>query len=106
MKISYFTHMGLALATPMTWCGNWGSTTAGPYIIYHNNWGAQAAQSGKQCTTVSALEGNSVSWSTSWTWRGGPSDVKSYSNVGLANVNKKLADVKSIHSRWTWTYVP
>jgi hypothetical protein len=49
------------------------------------------------------LSGNSVAWSTSWTWAGGPTHVKSYSNVALENVNKKLSAVSSIPSVWKWS---
>ncbi|KAG5939103.1 hypothetical protein E4U59_003317 [Claviceps monticola] len=113
MKISAsVAFAGLAasvLANPVItkreqWCGNWGSTTTGPYTIYHNNWGAASASSGNQCTSFSSRNGASVAWSTSWSWQGGPSKVKSYSNVGLAHVNRKLTDVKSIPSKWSWTY--
>lgn len=85
-----------------TFCGSFGSETASPYIFYHNNWGASAATSGSQCTTFNSLSGTTASWSTSWTWAGGPYNVKSYSNVALEAVNKQLSAVKSIQSTWTW----
>lgn len=85
-----------------TWCGSFGSQQAGPYTIYHNNWGAATATSGQQCTTFNSFQGNSVSWSTSWTWAGGSSNVKSYSNVALEKVNKALSGIKSIPSAWSW----
>ncbi|KAG5914659.1 hypothetical protein E4U42_000368 [Claviceps africana] len=101
-----------ALATPLdhskrgaqSFCGGFGTSSAGPYTLYHNNWGAGAASSGQQCTAFSPLQGDSVSWSTTWSWQGGPSSVKSYSNLGLAHVNRRLSDVRSIPSRWSWTY--
>jgi xyloglucan-specific endo-beta-1,4-glucanase len=85
-----------------TWCGSWGSVQAGPYVVYHNNWGAGSATSGQQCTTFESLDGNSVSWSTSWTWQGGSWNVKSYSNVALEQVYKPLSSVNSIPSTWNW----
>lgn len=85
-----------------TFCGSFGSQQAGPYTIYHNNWGAATATSGQQCTTFNSLQGNSVSWSTSWTWMGGNTNVKSYSNVALEKVNKALSGIKSIPSAWNW----
>ncbi|ROV87737.1 hypothetical protein VMCG_10587 [Cytospora schulzeri] len=87
-----------------TYCGSYGSETAGQYTLYHNNWGASSATSGSQCTTFNDLTSNTVSWSTSWTWAGGSSSVKSYSNVAVANVNKKLSSVSSINSIWKWSY--
>ncbi|KAI3394950.1 hypothetical protein diail_2057 [Diaporthe ilicicola] len=87
-----------------TFCGSFGSETAGPYTFYHNNWGASAASSGSQCTTFNDLQSNTASWSTSWTWAGGSSSVKSYSNVALENVNKQLKSVSTINSIWKWSY--
>ncbi|KAI1855694.1 hypothetical protein JX265_006098 [Neoarthrinium moseri] len=84
-------------------CDSWGSLTTGGYVIYHNNWGASAASSGSQCTYFDSLNGNSVAWHTSWTWAGGSYNVKSYSNVALENVNKKLSAVSSIPSTWKWS---
>lgn len=84
-------------------CDSWGSLTTGGYTIYHNNWGASAATSGSQCTYFTSLSGNTVAWSTSWSWAGGSSSVKSYSNVALENVNKQLSAVSSIPSVWKYT---
>lgn len=85
-----------------TFCDSFGSLSASPYVFYHNNWGASAATSGSQCTTFNSLSGTTASWSTSWTWAGGPYSVKSYSNVALESVNKQLSAVKSIQSSWAW----
>lgn len=88
-----------------TFCGSYGSETAGQYTFYHNNWGASYATSGSQCTTFNDLVSNTVSWSTSWTWAGGSSNVKSYSNVAVADVNKQLSSISTINSIWKWRYV-
>ncbi|KAF6821714.1 xyloglucan-specific endo-beta-1,4-glucanase A 1 [Colletotrichum musicola] len=94
-----------ALETRATkWCDAFGSTAAGKYTVYHNNWGAKQATSGSQCTTYTSVSGDSVAWSTSWTWTGGQGQVKSYSNVALEKVNKPLSAIKSIPSKWTWSY--
>ncbi|KAJ0300628.1 hypothetical protein Brms1b_012725 [Colletotrichum noveboracense] len=87
-----------------TWCDTFGSLATGAYTVYHNNWGAAQATSGSQCTTFNSLSSGSVSWSTSWTWAGGQGQVKSYSNVALEKVNKQLSAIKSIPSKWTWSY--
>ncbi|EXF79353.1 xyloglucan-specific endo-beta-1,4-glucanase A [Colletotrichum fioriniae PJ7] len=85
-------------------CDAFGSVATGGFTIYHNNWGASKATSGSQCTTFESLKSGSVAWSTSWTWAGGQGQVKSYSNVALEKVNKQLSAVKSIPSKWTWSY--
>ncbi|CAI4220265.1 unnamed protein product [Parascedosporium putredinis] len=87
-----------------TWCDAWGSQVTGGYTIYHNNWGAAQATSGSQCTTLESVNSGSVVWSTSWTWAGGSSSVKSYSNVALVDVNKKLSAISSVPSTWSWIY--
>ncbi|KAF4447825.1 xyloglucan-specific endo-beta-1,4-glucanase A [Fusarium austroafricanum] len=46
---------------------------------------------------------NVVQWSTDWTWEGGSNQVKSYSNVAIDNVNKKIREVNSIPSTWSWS---
>ncbi|KAH7133733.1 concanavalin A-like lectin/glucanase domain-containing protein [Dactylonectria macrodidyma] len=102
----------VAVATPTpelekratTWCDAFGSLTTNGKTVYHNNWGRGDATSGSQCTTfTSATNGNFV-WSTTWTWAGGPTHVKSYSNVALEKVNKPLSSINSIPSTWTWRY--
>ncbi|RDW65414.1 hypothetical protein BP5796_10106 [Coleophoma crateriformis] len=87
-----------------TMCGSYGSLQTGAYTIFHNNWGAAQATSGSQCTTFTSLANNVVVWSTSWTWAGGAGQVKSYSNVALEAVNKKISAITSIPSVWTWRY--
>ncbi|EHK97343.1 putative xyloglucan-specific endo-beta-1,4-glucanase A [Glarea lozoyensis 74030] len=101
-----------ALATPTpvekratTMCGGWGTVPTAGFTVYHNNWGAGAATSGSQCTTFNSVSAaKSFSWSTSWSWAGGNVNVKSYSNVALENVNKKLSAITSIPSTWTWSF--
>jgi xyloglucan-specific endo-beta-1,4-glucanase len=88
-----------------TMCGSWESLETGAYTVYHNNWGASEATSGSQCTTFTSEVSNSVAWSTSWTWAGGAGHVKSYSNVALESVNKKLSAISTIPTKWTWRYV-
>ncbi|KAK1982103.1 xyloglucan-specific endo-beta-1,4-glucanase A [Colletotrichum cereale] len=85
-------------------CGSSGSVSAGGLTIYHNNYGEKQATSGSQCTTFQSLDSGSVTWSTSWNWAGGKGQVKSFSNVALENVNKPLSAIKSIPSKWTWSY--
>lgn len=88
-----------------TMCGSWGTVATSGYTVYHNNWGAGQATSGSQCTTFNSVSSAlSFSWSTSWTWAGGAGHVKSYSNVALEKVNKKISEIKTIASTWTWRY--
>ncbi|KAJ4376005.1 hypothetical protein N0V83_001285 [Neocucurbitaria cava] len=104
----------VALATPTpvaiekratTMCGSFKTLATHGYTVYQNNWGAASATSGSQCTTLNSVSSAlSFSWSTSWTWAEGKNSVKSYSNIALEHVNKKLSDIKTIPSTWAWKY--
>ncbi|KAF5990292.1 murein transglycosylase [Fusarium bulbicola] len=87
-----------------TWCDAFGSLQTEGYTVYHNNWGSGQATSGSQCTTFNSVKNKSFSWSTKWSWAGGNIHVKSYSNVALENINKKVSAIKSIPTKWTWRY--
>ncbi|EEY17001.1 Endoglucanase cel12C [Verticillium nonalfalfae] len=111
MKVAALLALPLAvLASPLsarqssTFCDDWGSAVAGPYTVYNNLWGKGSATSGQQCTTLSGLSGNAVSWSTSWSWAGGQNNVKSYPNALLAITKRPLSQVSSIPSSWSWSY--
>lgn len=102
--------LGLALASPTkvlnarstTFCGQWGSVETGTYTVYNDLWGESSATSGSQCTTVSSDSGTTLKWSTSWTWEGGSSDVKSYANAVLTQSYTKLSALSTIPSTFHW----
>lgn len=86
-----------------TFCGQWDSVTTGAYTLYNNLWG-ESSGSGSQCTTYTSLSSNVLKWSTSWSWSGGSSSVKSYANARIT-VNKALSAISKIPSTWNWRYV-
>ncbi|KAI0192197.1 glycoside hydrolase family 12 protein [Xylaria flabelliformis] len=102
---------GLALANPTptvdkratTFCGQWDSVQTGSYIVYNNLWG-QSSGSGSQCTTVNGLSGNSVAWSTSWSWSGGQYNVKSYANAVVQTSAKQVSAISTIPTTWKYSY--
>ncbi|KAI3338349.1 family 12 glycosyl hydrolase [Ustulina deusta] len=102
---------GLALATPTptvdkratTFCGQWDSVQTGSYIVYNNLWGSSSG-TGSQCTTVNGLSGSSVAWSTSWSWSGGESSVKSYANAVIQTTAKKISAISTIPTTWAYSY--
>lgn len=83
-------------------CDQWGTIETGTYIVYNDLWGESAASSGSQCTTVTGLSSNIVSWNTAWSWAGGSSSVKSYSNVALDFTPTTLADISTLTAVWKW----
>ncbi len=86
-------------------CGQWDSVVTGTYTVYQDLWNEGAATSGSQCTTVDSLTDGTIAWSTSWTWVGASSSVKSYANVALTKTGVQLSAVGSIPSVWKWGYV-
>ncbi|KAG9122771.1 hypothetical protein FRC07_000706 [Ceratobasidium sp. 392] len=90
-----------------TLSGQWDteSENGGYYTLYNNLWGKDAATSGSQTTQATSVNGKKVAWKTTYTWAGGPYNVKSYANLGLnTGLNKKLSAIASIPSNWYWTY--
>jgi xyloglucan-specific endo-beta-1,4-glucanase len=86
-----------------TYCGQWDTTTIGPYTFYTNLWGKDSATSGSQCSTIDSISGNTVNWSTSWTWQGGNYQVKSYSEMVILP-KRTISSIGTIPSVWNWTY--
>ncbi|QRV81970.1 endoglucanase cel12C [Ceratobasidium sp. AG-Ba] len=77
----------------------------GYYILYNNLWGMSAATSGSQTTQATSGSGKSIAWKTTYSWTGGPYNVKSYANIALnSGLNKKLSAISSIPTTWAWTY--
>lgn len=86
-------------------CDQWGTIQTGSFIVYNNLWGESSATSGSQCTTVTGLTNGIVSWKTAWSWAGGSSSVKSYSNAALQFTPKTLASISSLKAVWQWRSV-
>lgn len=82
-------------------CGQWDSVQTGTYTVYQDLWGMSSG-TGSQCTTVNSLSGSTLSWSTSWTWSGGSSSVKSFANVVTSIAITTLSNIASIPSTWKW----
>ncbi|KAI0154404.1 family 12 glycosyl hydrolase [Xylariaceae sp. FL1272] len=107
------TLAGLALASPApvttleeratTFCGQWDSTTSGSYILYNDLWGMSSG-TGSQCTTLTSVSGNTISWSTSWSWSGGSSSVKSFANAVYQGGAKQISAISTIPTTWKYTY--
>lgn len=84
-------------------CDSWGTYTTGGFTVYQNLWGASSG-TGSQCLEVTSYSNGVFAWSTSWTWSGGPYNVKSYDNVAYNfNTGVQLSTISSIPSTWSWT---
>lgn len=84
-------------------CGQYQSQSSGPYTLATNGWG-WATGKGSQCSEINSLTGNSLAWDTTWTWSGGPTSVKSYTNVQTYFQQKQLSAYTSIPTTWKWSY--
>lgn len=108
MKLPTTLTLTLSLLTTLVradFCGQWATTTKGPYIIYNNLWGKSNADSGQQCTGVDSFDGTTLAWHTAWTWKGGPYSVKSFANAAYMFDPITLDSVKRVPTRWEWRYV-
>ncbi|KAL8404610.1 hypothetical protein RB594_009457 [Gaeumannomyces avenae] len=86
-----------------TVCGQWDSVQTGGYTVYNNLWGRDSG-TGSQCLTVNGMSNGLLSWSTTWSWSGGPYSVKSYSNAVASAPAARLSAVSSIPTKWQWGY--
>ncbi|CAG9954682.1 unnamed protein product [Clonostachys rosea f. rosea IK726] len=86
-----------------TLCGQWDSVETGGYTIYNNLWGKDSG-SGSQCLTVDGISNSLLKWSTTWSWSGGETSVKSYPNAVLSATAARISTISSIPSKWQWAY--
>lgn len=87
-----------------TICGQWDTVATGTYTVFQNLWNITGF-TGSQCSTVTSDTSNSLVWSTSWSWAGGSSQVKSYANVGLNMAAKQVSAISTIPTTWKWRLV-
>ncbi|KAL0575383.1 hypothetical protein V5O48_006596 [Marasmius crinis-equi] len=81
------------------------SEANGRFILENNLWGQAAATSGTQSSQVTATNGNTITWHTTYNWVGGQGQVKSYANLDLrTGLGKQLSAISSIPTTWQWSY--
>jgi len=80
------------------WSGN-------GYELLNNLWGKDSATSGSQCTYLDGTANGGIQWSTTWTWKGGENNVKSYPYVGRQVARgKTIASIQKMPTSVTWQY--
>ncbi|EMD39505.1 glycoside hydrolase family 12 protein [Gelatoporia subvermispora B] len=97
---------GCALARPTasTLTGAFTCVDAADFTLCQNQWGA-ASGVGSQNSTLLSASGDSISWSTVYTWENGPNNVKTYANVQQnVGMGVQLSDLASVPTTWQWTY--
>jgi len=72
------------------------------FLLKNNLWGKSADPSGTQNSQVTQVNGNIVTWQTSYTWGTNPKLVKSFADLDLTlGVPRPLS---SIPTSWQWSY--
>jgi xyloglucan-specific endo-beta-1,4-glucanase len=80
------------------WSGN-------GYELLNNLWGKDSATSGSQCTYLDGTSNNGVQWHTTWTWQGGPNNVKAYPYMGRQVAKgKTISSINKMPTSVTWKY--
>jgi len=104
--VSLVLAMG-ALSSPMhkrTLTGPTDCQPAGEYTLCQNLWGADEGV-GNQNSTLISSSGNTVSWSTAYTWANNQNNVKSYANVESTSAKGvQLSALQTAPTSWSWTY--
>lgn len=101
--IAFSAAVSVATAQVSSFCTQYGTYSSGSYSVNNNLWGEDAG-SGSQCTDVNSISGSGVSWSTTWSWSGASSSVKSYANSDLAFTKKLVSNIGSIPTSVQWNY--
>jgi xyloglucan-specific endo-beta-1,4-glucanase len=96
--------VAISTAVATDFCDQWGTATAGNFIVYNDLWGMSYATSGSQCTGVDSASGNTIAWHTAYSWAGASSQVKSYANAALQFTPEKISSISSIPTSLTYTY--
>ncbi|KAG8792681.1 hypothetical protein FRC17_008562 [Serendipita sp. 399] len=85
-------------------CATWGTYSSGSFTVYQNLWGQGSATSGSQCLNVNSVSGSTFAWDTTWSWAGGPYNVKSYDNVAYnIPTGIQVSKITSIPTTWNWS---
>lgn len=86
-----------------SYCGQWDTVTASPYILNLDQWGISGA-TGSDCANLISLSGTTIAWESTWSWSGG-SGVKTFTNIELTEgINALLSDISSIEVRVLRTF--
>lgn len=103
--LSMLAAIAPALAAPTATgpdCSQFSPVQDGPYTVNPDQWG-ESSGSGSQCAQINNLNGNSLSWSTTWSWANNPDNVKTYANAESSKTPcKQLKQIKTMPTTWDW----
>ncbi len=96
-------------------CTDYAALVRGKYWVNNNVWG-RADGTGSQCVWENGLNGDNLSWGTSWTWAGDTTKVKSYASAVLGwhwgwkttgtGLPVQLNAGKAVKTSWNFTVTP
>ncbi|KZT12278.1 glycoside hydrolase family 12 protein [Laetiporus sulphureus 93-53] len=87
-----------------TLTGQYTCDTSGDYQLCQDQWGS-ANGVGSQNSTLVSTSGDSITWSTTYTWADNENDVKAFANVyQTAAQGMTLAEITSAPTTYDWEY--
>ncbi|EED80546.1 endo-1,4-beta-D-glucanase [Postia placenta Mad-698-R] len=87
-----------------TLTGQYTCATSGNYELCQDQWGS-ANGVGSQNSTLVSTSGNTISWTTTYTWANNENDVKTFANVLQTTYQGiTLSTITSAPTSWTWEY--
>jgi len=109
----FLATLSLALAAPSKpasrtaiTCDTFNPVRTGNYAVQNDAWGASNGV-GSQRAQIDGLIGDSLAWSSNFSWANKPNEIESYTNVeAAANTPcKPLKQYNTIPTTWDWRYV-
>ncbi|OCH92827.1 endocellulase [Obba rivulosa] len=95
----------LARPTATVLTGAFTCVDAADFSLCQNQWGT-ASGVGSQNSTLLSASGDSISWSTVYTWENSPNNVKTYANVQQnVGMGVQLSNLASVPTSWQWKYI-
>ncbi|TRM60180.1 concanavalin A-like lectin/glucanase domain-containing protein [Schizophyllum amplum] len=85
-------------------CGQWDVVTYNQYSLLLDQWGKDNAESGQTCASITSASGDSIAWTTTFTWTGtSDTGVKAYPNLQLDDVSGQIGSISSMPTSWSWS---
>ncbi|EIW83245.1 glycoside hydrolase family 12 protein [Coniophora puteana RWD-64-598 SS2] len=105
ISLAFVTGLIASAKAATTLTGQYQCSTQGNYELCNNQWGIDDG-TGSQTATLVSTSGNTITWSTTWTWADNENDVKTYSNVSpTSGLGQQLSAIQSAPTAWNWDYV-
>jgi xyloglucan-specific endo-beta-1,4-glucanase len=74
------------------------------YELNNNLWGMNSATSGSQATHYDGPSGPGIAWSSTWEWRGGEHEGKSYGYGARQFPRRLVSEISGLPTEAVWRY--